>query len=170
MDIPFITPTDFNNYLKYFFDSARHLSNAGLDSIKNSAIPEDSIMVTCIGSDMGKVAITLVPCVTNQQINSLVLKEEFPFVEFAYHFLKSIYSLLRSMASSGSTMPILNKSDFENIELQIPSKEKLNQFETISASLSVKIKSNTIQIKTLTNLRDTLLPKLMSGEVRVAMN
>lgn len=73
------------------------------------------------------------------------------------------------MVAEGSTSayPSLKPSDIADFEFQLPSKEKLKAFHAIADNNWKKIKSNTNQIKTLTQLRDTLLPKLMSGEVRV---
>ena len=68
---------------------------------------------------------------------------------------------------STSTYPSLKPSDIADFEFRKPPKEKLDQFSKITLDSWEKIKSNTNQIKTLTQLRDTLLPKLMSGEVRV---
>lgn len=77
---------------------------------------------------------------------------------------------LHSIAEgSTSTYPSLKPSDIEKIEFAMPPKSKLNDFETIASSFWKKIELNQTQIRTLTTLRDTLLPKLMSGEVRVKM-
>jgi len=74
------------------------------------------------------------------------------------------------MIAEGSTSayPSLKPSDIADLEFQLPSKEKLKAFHEIADNNFQKIKSNTDQIKTLTQLRDILLPKLMSGEVRVS--
>jgi type I restriction enzyme, S subunit len=73
---------------------------------------------------------------------------------------------LHSIAEgSTSTYPSLKPSDIERIEFQLPPLEKLKEFADISSSYWDKIESNNYQIKTLGKLRDTLLPKLMSGEV-----
>ena len=75
---------------------------------------------------------------------------------------------LHSIAEgSTSTYPSLKPSDIEKIEFQLPPNEKLNEFKKIASNTWDKINHNQIQIRTLTTLRDTLLPKLMSGEVRV---
>jgi len=126
--IPFITPTDFKNYNKYAFTAERSLSALGKDKVKNSVLPKNSILVTCIGSDMGKVAIAQNECVTNQQINSLVLENDNLLNEYVFQYLKSIYPLLRAIALGGTTMPIINKTDFENIEIILPSDEALKNF------------------------------------------
>jgi type I restriction enzyme, S subunit len=165
--IPFITPTDFKNYNKYAFTAERGLTALGKDKVKNSVLPKDSILVTCIGSDMGKVAITQNECVTNQQINSLVLAGDSFLNEYVFQYLKSIYPLLRAIALGGTTMPIINKTDFENIEIALPSNEILKEFHKTTLPFNEKIIQNTQQIQTLENLRDTLLPKLLSGEVMV---
>lgn len=73
------------------------------------------------------------------------------------------------MVAEGSTSayPSLKPSDIADFEFQLPSKEKLETFHEFADNNWKKIKSNTNQIKTLTQLRDALLPKLMSGEVKI---
>lgn len=115
---------------------------------------------------MGKVAIAQSQCVSNQQINSLII-EDSVLVEYVYQHLKYIYPLLRAIAMGGTTMPIINKTDFENIEITLPTYDLIEKFHEVTSSFNEKIIQNTNQIKTLENLRDTLLPKLMSGEVMV---
>jgi len=61
-EISFITPTDFKHYGKYSTFSDRSPSTIGMEKVKNSVLPKDSILVTCIGSDMGKVAIAQNRC------------------------------------------------------------------------------------------------------------
>ncbi|MFZ2865239.1 MAG: hypothetical protein WA440_10850, partial [Ignavibacteriaceae bacterium] len=66
-----------------------------------------------------------------------------------------------------SAVPGLNREIALSTELSIPPENKINSFNRIASTLFQKIKFNLNQILTLTQLRDTLLPKLMSGEVRV---
>ncbi|MGC4103631.1 restriction endonuclease subunit S [Ferruginibacter sp.] len=68
----------------------------------------------------------------------------------------------------GTTVIHLGKSDIDDIKISIPPKELLVKYGNITDKWFDKIKNNNNQIRTLTTLRDTLLPKLMSGEVRVA--
>ncbi len=67
----------------------------------------------------------------------------------------------------GSVQPSIKVPHLLSLTIKVPSSEKLQQFDTQAATLVQKILANTAQIQTLENLRDTLLPKLMSGEVRV---
>ncbi|WP_373547069.1 restriction endonuclease subunit S [Chamaesiphon sp.] len=166
-DLPFITPTDFKNYGKYILGAERKISRLASTKFKNYIIPKNSIIVTCIGSDMGKVVKTAISCMTNQQINSIILFDKIYFHEYIFNYLKNQYKLLRNIALGGSTMPIINKTAFSDIEIIIPCSESLNIFENIISPLNDKIINNDSSIQILTKTRDALLPKLMSGQIRV---
>lgn len=85
---------------------------------------------------------------------------------------KYVYFLVKSqdMASMnvGSAVPSMTTEVLNNIPIRLPPKELLKSFDLFATPLFAKLKSNRFQIRTLEKLRDTLLPKLMSGEVRVA--
>ncbi|MDK2826996.1 MAG: type restriction enzyme subunit [Methanolobus sp.] len=89
---------------------------------------------------------------------------------FVYIFLTTneMTEYLHSIAEgSTSTYPSLKPSDIEDLEFQLPPQKKLDAFSEYAANTWNKIEYNHTQIRTLEELRDTLLPKLMSGEVRV---
>jgi len=67
----------------------------------------------------------------------------------------------------GSTQPLVRQSDLRNIEILLPDNELILDFEKQAKDIFRKINQNKKQIQTLESLRDTLLPKLLSGEVRV---
>ena len=83
---------------------------------------------------------------------------------FIYIFLKQTNI---SGIVTGAVQPKINQEALKRIEFLISPKEKINEFVQTGEKFWQKIKSNTNQIQSLTQLRDTLLPKLMSGEVRV---
>ena len=99
--------------------------------------------------------------------NTLVIKPKEDFFYFVYFLLKDIklegYNV-------GSTQPLIRQSDIKEIEILLSGKEQLYNFETEADLFFKKIQNNQLQIRTLEKLRDTLLPKLMSGEVRVDYN
>jgi len=165
----FITPTDFKFFGMFTDRTGRKLSNDGWNRFVNIQLPVNSILVTCIGSDMGKVAISSNSCVTNQQLNSIILNDV-SNLGYVYQHIKSKYNEIRSIAFGGTTMPIINKGDFSQIDIPIPPKKLIDKFQSYWSSLSDRIRFNQKQIQTFNKLRDTLLPKLMSGEVRVKMN
>jgi type I restriction enzyme S subunit len=69
--------------------------------------------------------------------------------------------------ANGSTFQEISKASFKSLRLISPTKEKRQYFDEIVIPLFKKTEVNSEQIRTLEQLRDTLLPKLMSGEVRV---
>jgi len=71
------------------------------------------------------------------------------------------------MGSSGSTMPIINKSTFERLLVLIPCEELLICFDHFIEDSLVRVSENDFQMNALSKLRDTLLPKLLSGELRI---
>ena len=75
---------------------------------------------------------------------------------------------LLAMASGGTATDNLNTGDFSKIDIVVPPESLLKEFDMTVSPLFEKIFTNQTQIRTLTQLRDTLLPKLMSGEVRVS--
>ena len=122
-DYMFIGPTDLH---KHFFitESERMVTQQGFDSIKSSTLNGTSVLVGCIGWDMGNVGIVDAACVTNQQINSITnIKDSYnPY--YIYYWLKTKKDFLFSQATVTRT-PILNKSTFSNIEIYIPSERSL---------------------------------------------
>jgi len=75
---------------------------------------------------------------------------------------------IKQFNETGTVFGSISKSDFESINAIIPDLETINRFQTEVKPIDDKVIANTTQIRTLTALRDTLLPKLMSGEVRVS--
>mgnify|MGYP003807513075 CR=1 FL=1 len=95
--------------------------------------------------------------------NSLVVANEW-FNPFSYLFLQTI-DIKRAI--TGSTQPQITIGDLANIEIYVPEDLIIKLFSENIKSIFEKIKNNSSQIQTLSSLRDTLLPKLMKGEVRV---
>ena len=158
-DIPFVTPGDFQVYKKLAIGAERGLSIGGTQKLKTKVIPKKSILVTCIGSDMGKTSITTEDCITNQQINAIKPKDNFT-CQYLYYMLRDMEAILKSIALGGSTMPMLSKSSFEVIPVLIPSAETMQQFyQSINAADDMilnKFKEN----QTLTQMQTLLLSKM----------
>lgn len=89
---------------------------------------------------------------------------------YTYYKLMSLMSDIKQFNDTGTVFGSISKSDFERIEILVPPYELVMQFEREAGALDDKIINNVLQIKTLEQQRDTLLPKLMSGEVRVKIN
>ena len=129
---PFLTPVDFSG-LKFIKETKKAISQAGLESIKKCFVPKNSICVTCIGSDMGKVAVTAMDCATNQQINSVIPYENNDY-DFIFYSIKSVAPLIKRMGETATAVPIVNKTDFSNIQIYCPQKKE----EQIAISRKLK--------------------------------
>lgn len=151
----FVTPTDIKTDSKYINNTARSLSQYGIARFQRMIIPKNSIIVTCIGSDMGKVVINKNDCLTNQQINSLIVNEQFD-TGFLYYKLKNSYWVLRSHAEGGSTMPILNKSNFESLQFALPPLPEQQAIASLLSSFDDKIELLREENKTLEKTAQTI--------------
>jgi len=163
-DIPFIKIPDMHRNI-FIFNTTDTLTIKGSDSQKNKLLPKKSICVSCIAT-VGLVSMNTIESQTNQQINSIVPQEEY-YRYFLYLFMKSSYELLHAMASGGTATLNLNTGNFQKMDVIKPNDDILKDFHNLIEPKFSKIFANQKQIKTLENMRGTLLPKLMSGEVRV---
>ncbi|SDS17538.1 type I restriction enzyme, S subunit [Polaribacter sp. KT25b] len=163
-DIPFIKIPDMHNQV-FILGANDNLTLMGANSQRKKMIPKNSIIVSCIAT-VGLVSLSTQDCQTNQQINSVIPINEF-MREYLYLKLTSLRKYLNDLGSGGTATLNVNTSTFSNIELVIPAKDFLMKFNKIQSPLFEKILSNLKQIQTLTQTRDTLLPKLMRGELRV---
>lgn len=165
-DMPFITPSDFGSYSKSASSAERYISIDGAAAHQNKILPENSVLVTCIGSDMGKVVVNKTPCLTNQQINSIIPNREIIDYNFLYYSIINKYDLLRSIASDGTTMPIVNKTDFENIEIEAPSDlPTQTRIASILSALDDKIELNRRTNHTLEQMAQTLFKKYFVADI-----
>ena len=137
-EVPFITPPELKYEGINYITPNIYVSKIGAK--QGRIIPENSICVCCIGS-LGKLGILKEDAITNQQINSLILKDKNVDLLYLYFYLKTIKNNLESIASS-TTVKIINKSSFEKIELILP---KLEIQKKISKKL--ELLENNIQLR-----------------------
>lgn len=163
-NVPFIKIPDMHGNT-FIFKTTDTLSEIGKESQKNKTLPPKSICVSCIAT-VGLVSMNIIESQTNQQINSIIPNKDI-YRYFIYLFMQSSYDLLHAMASGGTATLNLNTGDFSKMEILKPDDETLKIFHQVIEPTFDKIFINSKQIQTLENLRDTLLPKLLSGEVRV---
>ncbi|MGL4611883.1 MAG: restriction endonuclease subunit S, partial [Trueperaceae bacterium] len=119
-DIAFFKPTDLN--LGFHVDKAdTYLTTEGAEEAR--VLPPKSVLVTCIGATIGKTGFSRVPSATNQQINAVVPNLVVP--EYLYFTVISpdFNSQIIDNASS-TTLPILNKSRFSQLEIPLPPLEE----------------------------------------------
>lgn len=121
----------------------------------------DKILVTGRVGTHGVVQRFNTPCWTSD--NTLVITS--PYYEFTNQILHRIdYSSM----NRGSTQPLITQGDMKKVVVLVPDENTLAKFEEFAGSLMVKWEANNKENVKLASLRDTLLPKLMSGELDVS--
>lgn len=163
-NIPFIKIPDMHENV-FVESSEDRLTELGSLSQIKKLIPPYSLMVSCIAT-VGLVSINTKPSHTNQQINTVIPHNKSALF-YLYQYIKNNEELLKNMGRGGTTTLNVNTRSFSNIRLLIPSEIALEQFHRVVEGLFKKIELNLHESRTLSTLRDTLLPRLMSGELEV---
>lgn len=161
---PFIKTPDMHGNI-FVLQTEETLTEDGFNSQKSQALPANSICVSCIGTG-GVVSITPSVCMTNQQINSLILKNKME-LEFLFFTLRGLKTMIEMFGSTGATMTNLSKGKFENLKFIKPKDEFIEKFCLSTKPILNEIKNLSQQQITLKQIRDLLLPRLISGKLKV---
>jgi len=164
-DVPWYSPTDLTKSKTLFsLSSEKKITKQGLTKSSAKLFPAYSILLTSRAT-IGEITINTQPACTNQGFITLIPNERFS-VYFLYGWLLTQIKLIKQLAS-GSTFPELSKSTFRKFLFLIPGSRHLEQYNQAIQPPFEKIENNIRQIQTLTKTRDALLPKLMSGKLRI---
>lgn len=162
--VPFIKIPDMHGNT-YIIDTIDTLTEEGRTSQTNKMIPPFSVCVSCIAT-VGLVSMNVIESQTNQQINTIVPSKEI-YRYYLFLYMKNSFDLLQAMGSGGTATLNINTSSFSKMDIEKPDDVILENFSNEVSPYFEKIVLNNTQIKTLERMRDSLLPKLMSGDVRV---
>ncbi len=165
---PFITPTDIMTDSR-IVHTERFLSQEGYEYNKGRLLPPNSVCVTCIAS-IGKICMTTVASITNQQINSVVVNQDKYNPCFVYYLLKNTTDVIQSVANSATT-PIVNKSTFVSINICVPPLTEQTQIanfldhktEQIDELITVEHQ----KIELLQEYRQFLISEAVTGKIDV---
>jgi type I restriction enzyme S subunit len=141
-----------------------------IERVNYFKLSEGDIVLAMSGNTTGKIGV--IPphqkeLYLNQRVGKFFLKDSI-YVSFVYNFLMSgDYEEKILSMGYGSAQPNINPSQIEAIEIIIPKSEIMMNYIKISDPIYQKVLSNNKEIQSLTELRDTLLPKLMSGELKI---
>lgn len=160
----FIKIPDMHNSV-FIIETTDSLTELGLNSQPNKTIPPYSICISSIAT-VGLVCINPKPCQTNQQINTIVPKNN--YLKYYIYFLAiSMKETFLATASGGTATLNMNTSQFSNLNTIMPSDDILKEFDEVVSPMMAKILENNYCNQALTQTRDTLLPKLMSGKIEI---
>lgn len=163
--IAWLTPKDLSGYQwKFISRGATDISLLGLKKSSAKLMPRGTVLFSS-RAPIGYIAIAENEIATNQGFKSLVPKKAVPS-EYLFYFLKSNIDRVESFAT-GSTFKEVSGSAIKALFILIPSKEILNRYEKETTPFNERRLSIQKESEYLTQLRDTLLPKLISGELRL---
>ena len=151
----FCAPGDLG-HSKYIASTEKNISETALN--KNRKIPKGSILVTCIGSTIGKMGIAGEEMLTNQQINSVIVSKDH-CNEFVYYTLEYYFPQFISHVGK-QAVPILSKGQFENLRISLPSIEVQRNYSSILASFDIKIEKAAELLQHLQKYKSGLLQQL----------
>ncbi|MDE0324756.1 MAG: restriction endonuclease subunit S [Candidatus Poribacteria bacterium] len=152
-EYPFITPTDIKIDSR-IVQTQRFLSQKGYEYNKNRLLPRNAVCVVCIAS-IGKICMTTVSSVTNQQINSVVVDQQKHDPYFVYYLLSTKADMLHNVAGGVAT-PIVNKSTFANLGVCVPPLKTQRKIAAVLSAYDDLIENNTRRIKILEDMAQTL--------------
>ncbi|CUH93114.1 restriction endonuclease subunit S [Herbinix luporum] len=164
-DVVWISISDMGKSGMFIGDSSEYLTEDAVRRFNIKRVPKGAIILS-FKLTVGRVAIALREFTTNEAIAHFIYKNDYER-EYLYFYLKTFdyYSL----GSTSSIATAVNSKIIKDMPFIMPNIEALQKYHKIAAPIFSKIEYNTNQILTLQKLRDTLLPKLISGEIRVKM-
>mgnify|MGYP000992733172 FL=1 len=160
--IPFFTPKDVGN--PYVLETEKYVTELGLTNCNSRLYPVNTTFVTARGT-VGKVSLAGIPMAMNQSCYALMSDALHPFMTYFYtsHTVKTLQH-----KATGAVFDAIVTSDFDSELLhRIPEDDALQLLRRISPMME-NIRVNVIGNLRLTELRDALLPRLMSGEIDVS--
>jgi type I restriction enzyme S subunit len=163
--ISWTSPRDLSNQQSVFmFNTERKITEKGLDQIGSGLLPVGTVLMSS-RAPIGYLAISDIPVAINQGYIAIVC-DKLVSNYFMYLWCKVNMEQIKN-SGNGSTFEEISKSNFKALVTIKPSENALSRFNTSAEAIFAKIKTNQRQIQTLEKLRDNLLPKLMSGDIRI---
>ncbi|MED3776983.1 restriction endonuclease subunit S [Geobacillus stearothermophilus] len=163
-DINWFSPTDLTTQKSLFISkSSKKITKLGLEKSSAKLFPPYCVMMTSRAT-IGEISINREEACTNQGFITLIPNETFTMYQL-YFWLKTNMDLILSIAN-GSTFKEVSKTNFKKLKILKP--KNIEEFTRKCEKLFKLIESNLIEIEELTNIRDYLLPRLLSGEIDVS--
>lgn len=159
--IPFFSPKDVNGV--YCFATEKHITETGLNKCSSNLYPKDTIFITCRGT-VGKVCLAACDMAMNQS-NYAIRAIDGYSQYYVFFLVKSVVERLIKK-SNGAVFSAITFKDFDE-EILIPSQKAVEDFTNVIDGFFRRIFTIGTENSRLSLLRDTLLPRLMSGELEV---
>jgi len=159
------TPRDMSNLTdKILLETDRKITAAGLAKISSGLLPENTVLMSS-RAPVGYLALAKMPVAINQGYIAMKCEGELTS-EYVIQWAESVMEEIKQR-SSGTTFAEISKKNFKLISVLVPEEGVMKAYTDLVADLYGKITETLQETRTLTDLRDTLLPKLLSGELAV---
>lgn len=164
-DINWFTPTDITGSKGYFLESSSEKCNEfGVSKSSAKLFPAYSLMMTSRAT-IGAIGINTKVACTNQGFITCIPNKKLPLT-FLFYWLKLNKEFFISL-STGATFAELTKSAFKRVDIIIPDTEVVKNYDDIVKPIFNQLQNLQLQIQTLKQTRDLLLPRLISGKLKV---
>lgn len=164
--IKFVTPKDLASLTSpVLIDTERCITEAGLQHISSGLLPKGTVLLSS-RAPIGYLAISEIPVAVNQGFIAMVCGKELPNL-YVLHWARENMSTIVGNAN-GTTFPEISKKNFRPIKVLVPAPDALSHFTKLAHPIYQQIVSNLVESLTLAAIRDALLPKLITGELRVS--
>ena len=147
----------------FVMETEKTITQAGIDNSATQVLPIGTTIISARGT-VGKTCIVGVPMAMNQSCFGLCDRSSDKGY-FTYYGTKSLVSTLQNHAH-GSVFATINRNTFKGVHTIVPPQASVHAFEEVVDPLLGRIRSNLLERRTLATTRDTLLPRLLSGELR----
>ncbi len=162
---PFVTPKDMSSLSSpVLLETTRHISDAGVEKISSGRLPAGAVLLSS-RAPIGYLAITETPVSVNQGIIAMICDKELPNY-YVLYWTETYMDTIKSNAG-GTTFAEISKSNFRPIQVIVPHESVLEAYVQQVEPLYQQLILNLQESNSLASLRDSLLPKLISGELCV---
>ena len=162
---PWLSIKTMGNVQTYVFDTEENLTKDAVETFRVPLVPQGTVMIS-FKLTVGRIVIAGQDMYTNEAIAHLVHLPSTPISpEYIYCFMKHFD--FSQLGSTSSIATAVNSKSIKQIKVSIPRSDLCNEFDKLIKPIFEAIRNNVLESRTLAELRDRLLPKLMSGEIRV---
>lgn len=147
-------------------EPSEYITEKGLKKSATKLLPAKTTVIAITGATLGQISLLEIDSCANQSVIGIIPNINYPY-EFVYPLISSILIDLLKHQTGGAQQHI-NKNNVESFKIICPPAEIISEYKTIVSPIYSKISDNCFEIEKLQKLRDTLLPKLMSGEIDVS--
>lgn len=163
-NIAWINSGEVNNFR--IIKASEYITAAGLEHSATKLLPKKTTVLAITGATLGQISLLEIDSCTNQSVVGILENEILPY-EFIYPYVCYNIKELLSHQTGGAQQHI-NKQNVEHLALALPKSTVVNEYKNIVSPVFELIAKNCFENECLISLRDTLLPKLMFGEIDVS--